>query len=138
MLDASSWQALAGGLLIGLSASVLMLFSGRVAGISGIFQSMIFKSDGRAWRASFIGGLLLGAVLCHALTGKPVPQLLYSNPLLAIAAGFLVGFGVSKASGCTSGHGVCGLARLSRRSLAATACFMSAAIATVAIVNQLV
>lgn len=135
-MDNSVFQALTGGLLIGLSASLLILFSGRVAGISGIFHALLFEKSERLWRFNFIAGLILGAALCHWLTGKPVPELAYDNLPLAAIAGFLVGYGTSLGSGCTSGHGICGLARLSPRSLVATLCFMATGIITVALVGM--
>lgn len=127
-----------GGVLIGLSATLLLLFSGRIAGISGIVWGAInTKVSGDRdvlWRWLFIGGILLGTFLFHLLTGKAVPV---ANPnyLLAIVAGLFVGMGVRIGNGCTSGHGVCGIGRLSIRSLVATVIFMLVAIITVAIYN---
>ena len=137
MLDVSTWQALTGGLLIGLAASLLILLSGKIAGISGILSGALFNTGDRGWRIAFIAGLVGGGILCHWLTGKPVPDLVYNNYGLAIAAGLLVGYGVRMGSGCTSGHGVCGLARFSKRSVVATLCFMGSGIITVALVNML-
>lgn len=127
-----------GGVLIGLSATLLLLFSGRIAGISGIVWGAIntrASGDGNAlWRWLFIVGILLGALLFHLFTGKPTPV---ANPnfLLASIAGLLVGMGVKIGNGCTSGHGVCGIGRLSSRSLVATTTFMLVAIITVAAFN---
>ena len=127
-----------GGVLIGLSATLLLLFSGRLAGISGIVWGAINpKKSGDTdtlWRWLFIAGILLGAFLFHLLTGKPAPEANVNYPLAAIA-GLLVGMGVKIGNGCTSGHGVCGIGRLSTRSLAATITFMTVAIITVAIFN---
>lgn len=123
--------SLLGGVLIGVSAAVLLLFNGRVAGVSGIAFGLMRRraSADWAWRAAFILGLMVvGALAMHALgqrTGSPA-----STPVLVLA-GLLVGFGTSWGSGCTSGHGVCGLARLSKRSLVAVLVFMASAVLTV-------
>lgn len=132
MLEDSTIQALAGGILIGIAASLLFVLSGKTAGISGILSGAIYNREDRIWRILFIAGLLLGGVLCHQLTGKPIPELATRNPWLAIFGGLLVGYGVCMGSGCTSGHGVCGIARLSMRSIVATLCFMLTGIVTVA------
>jgi uncharacterized protein len=121
------YSALAGGALIGLAAVVLMLFNGRVAGISGIAGGLLAPRAGDvAWRVAFVIGLIGGAALLAAAGMAPV---LHDRPGLGviILAGLLVGFGTRLGSGCTSGHGVCGLARLSPRSLAATLIFMASA-----------
>jgi uncharacterized membrane protein YedE/YeeE len=127
-----------GGVLIGLSATLLLLFSGRIAGISGIVWGAISpKRSGDSdplWRWLFIAGILLGAFLFHQMTGKPAPGA-NANYLLAAIAGLFVGMGVKIGNGCTSGHGVCGIGRLSTRSLAATITFMTVAIVTVAVFN---
>ncbi|ACA14884.1 protein of unknown function DUF395 YeeE/YedE [Methylobacterium sp. 4-46] len=128
---------LAGGALIGASAALLLLANGRIAGISGIAGGLL-GPPGRetAWRAVFLAGLLLGPVLFRLAAGHwPPVEVEVSWPVL-IAAGLLVGFGTRLGSGCTSGHGVCGLARLSPRSLAAVAAFMAAAIVTVFLVRH--
>ncbi len=124
-------SALAGGALIGLAAVVLMLFHGRIAGISGIVGGLLTPRAGDvAWRAAFVIGMLAGAAALAAAGFAPV---LRDRPALAIIilAGLLVGFGTRLGSGCTSGHGVCGLARLSPRSLAATLVFMASGAAAV-------
>ena len=125
---------LAGGVLIGLSAVILMLGSGRIAGISGIFSGMFekFQPGETGWRVAYIAGIVLGAVF-SAVVGLYSPDVLYFQPALVIyaAAGLLVGIGTQLGSGCTSGHGVCGLARLSARSLAATLTFMAVGVAVV-------
>ncbi|MBP1882196.1 YeeE/YedE family protein [Sinorhizobium mexicanum] len=124
------WNALAGGMLIGLSAAVLMLATGRVAGISGIAGRLLQGVQPVAGGA-FVVGLAFGPVLFRLLSGQwPEVTLTASWPILVIG-GFLVGFGSRLGSGCTSGHGVVGLARLSKRSIMAVATFMSAAILTV-------
>jgi uncharacterized protein len=132
--------SLIGGGLIGLSAVLLMLFLGRIAGISGILSRLLPPHEDSATpiRAAFIGGMIAGPALMRAFTGAPVQQTVSGNlPLLAVA-GLLVGFGSVYGSGCTSGHGVCGLARLSVRSLVATLMFMGAAALTVFTVRHLI
>ena len=128
---------LIGGALIGLASSLLMLLAGRIAGISGIFGGLIAPgANDRGWRFAFIAGLI-AAPLGGALGGAalPAPAMPTSLTLVAIG-GLLVGFGTRMGGGCTSGHGVCGIARLSARSIAATMIFMATAIATVAIVRH--
>jgi uncharacterized membrane protein YedE/YeeE len=125
-------SALAGGLLIGVSAALFVILNGRVAGISGILGGLLQprRSD-VGWRIAFLAGLLLAPVLFRALGGAvPAVSLDISRPLLA-AAGLLVGFGTRLGAGCTSGHGVCGISRGSQRSIAATGIFMATAVATV-------
>jgi uncharacterized membrane protein YedE/YeeE len=129
-------RALGGGVLIGLSASAMILFPGRIAGVSGILGGLMPPRPGdAAWRVAFVLGLLL-APLAASLWRAPSPPGLSTNILLLATAGALVGFGARLGSGCTSGHGVCGLARLSPRSLAATATFMGAAFVTVFIARH--
>jgi uncharacterized membrane protein YedE/YeeE len=124
-------SALIGGLLIGLAASVLLVLNGRIAGVSGVLGGLLVPRPGeRAWRLLFLLGLVFGAGAYLAVTGSASPvRQGFPVPLL-IAAGLLTGFGTARANGCTSGHGVCGLARLSLRSLAATATFLLVAILT--------
>jgi uncharacterized membrane protein YedE/YeeE len=125
-------SAAIGGALIGVATTLLMLFNGRVAGISGIFASCL-TSGGRDWSAAFIAGLILAPLLA-SLAGYPLPvPQMQENWTVIILAGALVGFGTRLAGGCTSGHGVCGIARLSPRSLVATAIFMTTAIIVVAL-----
>jgi hypothetical protein len=130
---------LIGGILIGLSAVVLMLGCGRIAGNSGIFAALLARAPWTetAWRAAYIGGIVAGAALAAA-AGWYAPEALAFPPMLAvlIGGGLLVGAGTQLGSGCTSGHGVCGLARLSGRSLAATATFMAVAIAVVFVMRH--
>jgi uncharacterized membrane protein YedE/YeeE len=129
--------ALAGGLLIGLSATLLLLLNGRIAGICGILAAAILPQQAdRAWRWLFLGGLLLGTVLWHALSGAAVPAETGAPSWLIVVAGLLVGFGTQMANGCTSGHGVCGLGRLSPRSAVATVSFMLAGALTVLLVRH--
>ncbi|UTH75813.1 YeeE/YedE family protein [Chromobacterium sp. IIBBL 290-4] len=124
------WPSLAGGALIGLSAAGLILLNGRVAGISGIVGSLLRPGGDRGWRLAFVAGLLLSPWL-YRLWAAPPEITINGQPWLLVAAGLLVGFGSRLGSGCTSGHGVCGLARLSPRSLAATLTFMAAGFAAV-------
>ena len=125
-------QALVGGALIGLSAGTLLLSIGRVAGCSGIAARLLGRPDGdTGLRAAFVLGLLLGPVLLELGTGRSVTMQISASVPVLIAAGLLVGFGTRLGSGCTSGHGVCGLARLSPRSMVATLTFMVTAFATV-------
>jgi len=129
------WQALEGGLLIGVAASLLLLGSGQIAGISGVLGSLVERRPG-AWRWAFLTGLIV-AVLVVRLAGGAVPgQLTLGWPLL-VGSGLLVGFGTRLGSGCTSGHGLCGLGNLSTRSLLATVIFMSVAMVTVFVVRHL-
>jgi len=131
--------AVAGGLLIGSAAGLLLLLSGRIAGVSGMVAAGLRIADkGPRWgqAVAFTIGLPVGASVVAALVGRPEVTITSSLPLL-IAGGLLVGFGTRLGNGCTSGHGVCGLARLSPRSLAATAAFMGAGIATVLVARHL-
>ena len=126
--------ALIGGMLIGLSATMFLLFNGRVAGISGIVGRLA-QGVNTGLNAAFVAGLMLGPILFHGLSGGwPVVAVTSSWPLM-ICAGFLVGFGTRMGSGCTSGHGVLGLARFSRRSMAAAVTFLSTGIAAVTILR---
>ena len=120
-----------GGLLIGLAAVLLLLTNGRIAGISGILGASIRGGQGGlGWRLAFLLGLPLGAALVGALRGGLGVEIA-ASPLVLVAAGLLVGFGTQLGGGCTSGHGVCGMARGSRRSIAATLVFMAVGVATV-------
>lgn len=126
-----------GGAAIGLSATLLYASIGRIAGISGVLDAALTSREGRGWRLAFLAGLLVGAGLWFALapgvlparSGFPLPWL--------VLAGALVGFGTRLGSGCTSGHGICGLARLSPRSMAAVAVFMGFGVLTVTLVRAL-
>ena len=132
-------SAAVGGALIGLSTVLLMLLNGRIAGITGIAAGLIDPiSTDRFWRAAFIAGLI-AAPLSAMLVGYtvPVPQMPTSMVTIAVA-GVLVGFGTRLSNGCTSGHGICGMARLSTRSVTATAVFMGAAIIVVALTRHVV
>jgi uncharacterized membrane protein YedE/YeeE len=125
-----------GGVLIGLAAALLLAGNGRIAGISGILGGLLQGDEGRGWRASFVIGMLLGGVGLMVLLPAALPgSAIDSLPMLA-AAGLLVGFGTRMGGGCTSGHGICGISRLSTRSILATVMFMGTAIATVAVVRH--
>ena len=130
-------NGLFGGALIGLAAAALMLFTGRLAGVSGILRGLLTpRPSDRAWRIAFVAGLI-AAPLLAALAGASLPRPAIASHLALVAvAGLLVGFGSSMGNGCTSGHGVCGFARLSARSIVATVVFMGAAVITVAIVRH--
>ena len=130
-------QAIVGGGLIGLSAALLLLFSGRVAGVSGILGNVIAGAWGqRAWSVYFLIGLL-AAPLVYQLLDSPMSQTGAAiNNLVLLLAGVLVGFGARLGAGCTSGHGVCGISNLSLRSLVATCTFMAAGAITVYIVRH--
>lgn len=121
-------SAALGGLMIGIAVAVLLLFNGRIAGISGIFANMFTKQSG--WRIAFIAGLAGAPWVYRLFAGQPDVVIAADYPLL-IAAGLLAGFGTRLGNGCTSGHGICGMARLSKRSFAAVAVFMVSAFLTV-------
>ncbi|QJD92550.1 YeeE/YedE family protein [Duganella dendranthematis] len=129
--------ALAGGLLIGLAAAVFVLFNGRIAGISGILGGLIKPRSGDiGWRLAFTGGLI-GAPVIYSLFWRLPDIHIEANPVTLIIAGLIVGFGTRIGSGCTSGHGVCGISRLSPRSIVATLTFMAMGFVTVFLVRHL-
>ena len=128
------WTALAGGALIGLAATVLLASLGRIAGISGLFNGALEQRGDRAWRIAFLVGLIAAAGVWFAVAGV-APRTGFALPWL-LAGGLLVGFGTRLGSGCTSGHGICGLARLSPRSMVAVALFMGAGFATVYVLRH--
>lgn len=130
------WYGLLGGGLIGLSATVLLAFNGRIAGISGMVNGAISFASAESWRWIFLAGMLGGGALYeYALAPQPTPTYGFT-PITMIIAGFLVGFGTRMGNGCTSGHGVCGLGRLSVRSLVAVISFMVAGFVTVFITRH--
>ena len=130
-------SAAIGGVLIGLSAVLLMLLTGRIAGISGIFGGLLnWRGEDKGWRIAFIAGLVLAPVIAGAIGYAMAPPKLPSNWVIIVAAGLLVGFGSRLGGGCTSGHGICGIGRLSTRSIAATIVFMTTAVITVAITHH--
>ncbi|UIJ70476.1 YeeE/YedE family protein [Aurantimonas sp. HBX-1] len=131
--------SLAGGILLGLAAVMVMALFGRIAGISGITTGAVpGRRDDWSWRLAFLAGLVAAPLLVLAVTGSPVQQTVPGNLAAMAIAGLLVGFGTITGSGCTSGHGVCGLARLSARSLVAVVTFMATAAATVFVLRHLV
>lgn len=132
-------SGLLGGALIGLASALLMLLTGRIAGISGIFGGLLLpNATDRDWRVAFIMGLI-AAPLLGALAGIPLPHpTLPASLWLVAASGLLVGVGSRLGGGCTSGHGVCGIARLSARSFAFTGVFMVFGIATVAMMRHVI
>ena len=131
------WTSLGGGIMIGVAAAMLVLLNGRIAGISGIIGGVLRPAAGdMAWRFAFILGLLVAPAAYRLFAAPAAPTIEASYPVLLLA-GLLVGAGTRYGSGCTSGHGVCGLSRLSPRSLAATLTFMAAGVATVFVVRHL-
>lgn len=138
MADPNLIGGFAGGILIGLAAVLLLAVNGRIAGVSGILAGLLTSRSGaeRSWRLLFVTGLIAGAALYRLFYG-PLPIQIQSTAPVLLAAGILVGWGTRLGSGCTSGHGVCGLARLSPRSLLATVTFMVFGVLTVYVVKHL-
>ena len=139
--DFTPWSSLAGGMLIGASAAVLITLVGRVAGISGIVGSLLAPANWRSvsvwgWRLAFVLGLLAAPLLWRLFAPLPALQATPSIALIVLA-GLLVGVGTRMGSGCTSGHGVCGISRGSKRSLVATGVFMATGVATVFVLRHL-
>lgn len=131
------WSALAGGMLIGLAATLLLWLTGRIAGVSGIAGALLGRPGAdQIWRVMFIAGIVIGAGLYGLAAPTPI-EIEASWPVLIIG-GLLVGFGTQLGNGCTSGHGVCGIARLSPRSIVATLVFMASAMATVFFVRHII
>lgn len=131
------WSSLAGGILLGLAAALFVLFSGRLLGISGILGGVIRPRRGdTGWRVAFLAGLLVAPAAWSLFATPEMPRIETSGTVLLLA-GLLVGWGTRYGSGCTSGHGVCGLSRLSPRSLAATLTFMATGFVTVYAVRHL-
>ncbi|NQV44222.1 MAG: YeeE/YedE family protein [Rhodospirillales bacterium] len=121
-------SSLGGGLLIGLAAVLLMALIGRIAGICGIASGILNNASGdRLWRFTFLGGLIIAPLLFGAFVGEPVPLVISQSTPALLIGGLLVGFGTIVGGGCTSGHGVCGLGRLSVRSLVSVVVFMATA-----------
>ena len=134
MTDFEVLMPLTGGILIGIAASMMLLFSGRIAGISGIFGGMLFQQGKeRAWRLSFVVGLIAGGILLYTINAEVFENSSGRGILAVNIAGFLVGIGTRIGGGCTSGHGVCGIGRLSVRSIVATVTFVFAGMITVAL-----
>lgn len=144
MIESMPIASLVGGALIGLSAAVLLGLNGRIAGISGIFGGLLdglatrAPADEQRWRALFVLGLVGGGVVLRLLDPRYLPGPAIDSPVLLVLAGLLVGFGTRLGSGCTSGHGICGLSRLSTRSLAATLTFMAVAFLTTFVVRHVI
>jgi uncharacterized membrane protein YedE/YeeE len=133
------FSSLLGGGLIGLAAAMLLLLNGRIAGVSGVVGDLLRPTgDGPGWRIAFLVGLIAGPLLFQLMAGDMPPITIEANFPLLIVAGLMVGFGTNLGSGCTSGHGVCGIARLSPRSITATVVFMLAGMITVYIVRHVV
>ncbi len=139
MVEPNIAGGLIGGSLIGISSLMMLLLLGRITGIAGILTGVITwnRNDGLPWRIAFIAGLVVGAVLYIVLTGHPLPLEMQASGPLLIVAGLLVGLGTRLGSGCTSGHGVCGIARRSPRSFVSTATFMLVAVITVYVTRHL-
>lgn len=146
LIEGAYVQAIIGGMMIGASVSFMMLYFGRIAGISGIVAGAVFGrsmcmsfpiSFDRGWRLLFLIGMLVGAAVAYKYTGMEKPEVVSANALTIVVSGLLVGIGVTLAKGCTSGHGICGVSRLSARSIIATFCFMLSAIVTVLFVRYL-
>lgn len=126
------WESLAGGILLGISALTMLLVNGKVAGISGILTGLLTpKSRDFAWRLMFVIGMVSGGVLAVTFGAASASVALPTSGVLIAAAGLLVGIGTRLGNGCTSGHGICGIGRLSKRSIVATAIFMAVAAMTV-------
>jgi uncharacterized membrane protein YedE/YeeE len=129
---------LAGGILIGAAAAMLLLFRGNIAGISGIFGGMLLqKGVEQQWRAAFVSGLIIGGILLYSINTAYFENTSGRGLVAVTIAGLLVGIGTRVSGGCTSGHGVCGIGRLSARSLAATLIFMATGMALVALVHPM-
>ncbi len=130
------WASLAGGALLGIAAAMLMFFNGRIAGISGIVGGLVKpRLHDVSWRIAFITGLIIAPLLWQIFSALP-PILINTSNTLLVVSGLLVGIGTRFGAGCTSGHGVCGISRLSLRSLIATLSFMFAGFVTVYIVRH--
>jgi uncharacterized membrane protein YedE/YeeE len=138
MTEFTPFASLTGGLMIGLSAVLMMLWDGRIAGVSGIAGRLLppYRDSAFLSRLGFVAGLVAAPFAMMALTGDTVEQTVSPDIPLMVGAGLLVGFGSVWGNGCTSGHGVCGVSRLSRRSFVATGVFMGAAFVTVFLVRH--
>lgn len=140
MTEFTPFASLIGGMMIGLSAVLLMLWDGRIAGISGITSRLLppYRDGAFLSRFGFVLGLVAAPLAMTAIAGVEISQTVSSNIMLMIVAGLLVGYGSVWGNGCTSGHGVCGMARLSTRSFVATGVFMATAIITVFLVRHVI
>ncbi|EPR5032939.1 YeeE/YedE family protein [Vibrio alginolyticus] len=128
------WMSLLGGIIVGVSAITLMLFTGKTAGISRILNGAVENAD-RVWRIVFLIAMVLGGVFAVYVLGGHVPEQYSGSVVLVIVAGLLVGVGTRIGNGCTSGHGICGIGRFSIRSVVATCTFMATAMLTVLLVS---
>ncbi|HCG8092068.1 YeeE/YedE family protein [Vibrio parahaemolyticus] len=132
MLDVIPWESLFGGILLGISATILLLVNGKIAGISGIMNGIMSPKKGDySWRLLFAVGMIAGGLISVLMLGVAVPSTANLSLGMVIAAGLLVGIGTRLGNGCTSGHGICGMGRLSKRSIVATCVFMAVAGLTV-------
>jgi uncharacterized membrane protein YedE/YeeE len=144
MIESMPLASVIGGALIGLAAAILLVFNGRIAGISGIFGGLLDRLaergpiDETRWRGLFLVGLLLGGLLLRWLDARALPGPATDSLIVLALAGLLVGFGTRLGSGCTSGHGICGISRLSPRSLVATLTFMTVAFITTFVVRHVI
>jgi uncharacterized protein len=140
MTEFTPVQSLFGGALIGTAAVLLMLFHGRIAGLTGIVTGLLPPAiaKDRAWRLAFLAGMITAPVVYRMVTGGAPPFQSSASPALILIGGVIVGIGVTFASGCTSGHGVCGLARFSPRSLAAVITFMTSTALTVFVTRHMI
>ncbi|EGR2917639.1 YeeE/YedE family protein [Vibrio parahaemolyticus] len=132
MLNVIPWESLFGGILLGISATILLLVNGKIAGISGIMNGIMSPKKGDySWRLLFAVGMIAGGLISILMLGVVVPSTANLSLGMVIAAGLLVGIGTRLGNGCTSGHGICGMGRLSKRSIVATCVFMAVAGLTV-------
>ncbi|ELA9369167.1 YeeE/YedE family protein [Vibrio parahaemolyticus] len=139
MLNVIPWESLFGGILLGISATILLLVNGKIAGISGIMNGIMSPKKGDySWRLLFAVGMIAGGLISVLMLGVAVPSTANLSLGMVIAAGLLVGIGTKLGNGCTSGHGICGMGRLSKRSIVATCVFMAVAGLTVFIRLHLV
>jgi uncharacterized membrane protein YedE/YeeE len=140
MENFTPYSSLAGGILLGISASILMYLNGRIAGISGIVGGILNNPSAaeKAWRGAFVVGIIGGASVYAYFFPVSIEPREHVTTALLIVGGLIVGFGTAMGGGCTSGHGVCGISRFSLRSITATMVFLVAGIATVYIVNQVI
>ncbi|TOL89444.1 YeeE/YedE family protein [Vibrio parahaemolyticus] len=139
MLNVIPWESLFGGILLGISATILLLVNGKIAGISGIMNGIMSPKKGDySWRLLFAVGMIAGGLISVLMLGVAVPSTTNLSLGMVIAAGLLVGIGTRLGNGCTSGHGICGMGRLSKRSIVATCVFMAVAGLTVFVRLRLV
>ncbi|MCX8791894.1 YeeE/YedE family protein [Vibrio parahaemolyticus] len=132
MLNVVPWESLFGGILLGISATILLLVNGKIAGISGIMNGIMSPKKGDySWRLLFAVGMIAGGLISVLMLGVAAPSTANLSLGMVIAAGLLVGIGTRLGNGCTSGHGICGMGRLSKRSIVATCVFMAVAGLTV-------